>query len=172
MNLRLCACRASFWNLLLRCMRGLIWICIYWMNRFSGIRLLSNISTECSFRGIETRRRRETPPYPSLTRWRQVRFGNIAMKRKRGAQKCRRESRPADDARRRHIHCRGVEAGSLQHPIDAKRKGRTEVRPFLFGGGGGNRTRVRKAFDRTFSGCRAPTEFPRSCRRCAGCMIG
>ena len=30
----------------------------------------------------------------------------------------------------------------------------------LFGGGGGNRTHVRKPLNATFSGCRVPTVFP------------
>ena len=33
---------------------------------------------------------------------------------------------------------------------------------FVFGGGEGNRTPVRKPLDATFSGCRESTEFPKS----------
>ena len=40
------------------------------------------------------------------------------------------------------------------------------------GGGGGNRTLVRKALDRTFSGCRAPIKFPSSAAGARAGRIG
>lgn len=149
---------------------------VTWMYRMSKVaRILQHSNSENRMHLCENR----DPPTAQgavisiAAGWRQVRFGNIAMKRKRGAQKCRRESRPADGARRRHIHCwRNGGRFDSATPSRKERRSHFCATFFLFGGGGGNRTRVRKAFDRTFSGCRAPTEFPRSCRRCAGCMIG
>lgn len=42
-----------------------------------------------------------------------------------------------------------------------KTKRACKYRLFLcFGGGGGNRTHVRKPLNATFSGCRVPTVFP------------
>ena len=83
--------------------------------------------------GIETRRRRKTPSYPLLTGWRQARFGYPHHEKKEGRNRQHGGNRDPPTAQNAVISIAdGVEADSLQHPINAKKKNRAKSAVLLF----------------------------------------